>query len=328
MENFPELSFYGLPVAAIHGTHERRVRGLLNPMEALEKAGFLFYIHGNGIILEKGNEKVCIQGFGGVPDQFAETVMKEFDFRPAEGCFNIFVLHQSLSGFVKAPLTVPLESLPPGFDLYICGHVHEPKKSHTPSGRPLLIAGSTIQTQLTKESGKKRGIWHLETGTGALEFEELENQRPVYYMEFKSPDIHEITERMDSVISGNHGKKPVVRIKVDKLPRGLRKELESAYGEKVMLSFKSDWAPAEFSPAGLEERKLSVQELGMKFLRKNMKDAGLEPRKFESVFELLENRNTDAALDLLMGGNKKEIYVSENGNHKGDSEADSQDSQA
>lgn len=306
LKKLPKLTLSGLPVIAIHGTHERRTKDRINPIDALERAGFLIYIHGNGVILEKDGERVCIQGFGGVPEQFAETVIKEFDFRPVQGCYNIFMLHQSLSGFVNSPHTLSLDSLPGGFDLYISGHIHEAKKTRIPSENPLLIAGSTIQTQLTKDAPKRRGIWHLDTKTGELEFQELENQRPIHLLEFSAPERDQVERGIEEVLSKPFKKKPLIRLNIKKPSLDLKKDIKSRYSEKAIISFKTENELEEFRAEGLEEHKLSVRELGRSLLRKNLKQANLDVRTFQSVFEHLEEKNPDAALDLLMKRDNKE----------------------
>ena len=68
-DEFPLIK-QGIPVIGIAGNHERRVKGLLNPVEALEKAGFLIYLHCNAIVLEKAGEKIAVHGMSSVPDQF------------------------------------------------------------------------------------------------------------------------------------------------------------------------------------------------------------------------------------------------------------------
>ena len=61
MEHIEHRNFKGIPVVAIHGTHERRTRGLVNPIEAMERAGFLIHLDQNGVILKKNDgEKIYI----------------------------------------------------------------------------------------------------------------------------------------------------------------------------------------------------------------------------------------------------------------------------
>jgi len=236
LSGYSPLNLTGVPIIAIHGTHERRAKGLMNPVEGLEKAGFVIYLHCNGIVLEKKKERVAVQGLSGVPDQYAESVLSEWDPQPIQGAFNIFMLHQSVAPFLYADRTMELESLPKGFDLYVAGHMHEPQTSEHAKA-PLLIPGSTIQTQLNKESVQTRGFWILDTQTRELEFRELGSQRKVYYRAFENPSPGEIETEIERILEEAHEKKPVIRIRLT------GKEIElSAVQEKfqdqAILSFK------------------------------------------------------------------------------------------
>ena len=42
-KEIPRSALYGIPVVAIHGNHDRRGKGLTNPVELLEKAGLLIH---------------------------------------------------------------------------------------------------------------------------------------------------------------------------------------------------------------------------------------------------------------------------------------------
>ena len=277
----------GVPIVAIHGTHERRTRGLVNPLQTLEKAGFLVYLHCNGVVLEKDGERVCIQGMSGVPENYAESVLKEWGPSPKEGCFNIFMLHQSVLGYVNSPEVLDPKKLPKGFGLYICGHMHEDKVSQV-HGSPFLIPGSLIQTQLTKESPSRRGFYSLDIQGGKLsklEKVELEGQRPVHYIEV-GPERKLIEEGVKTLIPGVHKKKPLIRVRVKgDMDSAILKEIEAAFSDKAIISFRKDQSE-EAAPAarGLEEQRLSVQELGMKLLKENLEKAGLDPKMYCPVF--------------------------------------------
>lgn len=302
MENVPHLTKTGLPVVSIHGTHERRTKGLVNPLQALEKAGFMVHLHCNGVVLEKGGDKVCIQGLSGVPDQYAETVLKEWGPSPREGCFNIFMLHQSIAGHVNSPNVLEPASLPNGFDLYICGHMHEDKVAEV-RGRPFLIPGSLIQTQLTKESPIRRGFYSIIIEGGMLKGMkkvELEGQRPVYYRELEA-DREAVEKEVAGILSQPHPKKPVIRLKMKgDMESGTMRELEARFSDKAILSFRKESSAADAPAAvGLEEQKLSVQELGRKLLQENLVRSGLDPRTYESVFEALLDNRAQEALELL-----------------------------
>jgi len=303
MNSLSPLNLSGIPVIAIHGTHERRVKGFLNPVQVLEKAGLLLYIHCNGIVLEKGAEKVCVQGFGGVPDQYADSLVREWGPKPVPGCRNIFMFHQTLSGFIPAPQTMSREVLPDGFDLFVCGHFHEPGRTDI-NGTPLLIPGSLVRTQL-KDPGKL-GFWLLDTSNIKMDFQELVNQRVFYSLEFTSPEKETVREEIEKILSRPHDRKPIIRIRLQgKITRDFTKELQSAFGERTVLVFKKELGEEKLASRGLEEQRLSVQELGRKLLRQNLVQAGLNPKTFETVFELLEEKKPDAALELLRERHKK-----------------------
>jgi DNA repair exonuclease SbcCD nuclease subunit len=294
MEGLTPLHQQGIPVVAIHGTHERRVKGLINPVQALEKAGFLIYLHCNGVVLEKSEEKVCIQGMSGVPDQLSEAVLQRWNPKPARGCFNVLMLHQSVSPFIYAEHLLPLEKLPKGFDLYVLGHVHESRKSGH-SGSPLLIPGSLVTTQLTREAVSPRGFWIFDTRSGDAAFIPLENQRRVYYLEHEGPQ-EELEAGLEKLLEHPHKRKPLIRIKgrVPDLPG-----LSSRFGERAILSVRQPESDEQPRAVGIREHMLSVQELGKKLLRQNLGKAGLEEELFEGVFDLLVHGKPDEALRLL-----------------------------
>jgi len=303
-EDIPLIKSEGIPVIAIHGTHERRVKGLLNPVEALERAGFLVYLHCNGVVLEKGSgdrkERVCIQGMSGVPDQFSAGILEQWNSRPLEGCFNIFMLHQSMSPFMYAPHLLPVENLPGRFDLYICGHMHDPKKSVYKES-PFIIPGSPITTQITKESVNPRGFWTFDTESRKAEFRTIENQRKVYYMVFDTGDVgkEDIDRELRTILEADHKKKPLIRIKLTGNKDIPLDEIKSRFGDKAIISFRKETEEEKIQARTPEEHKLSVQELGKKLLEENLREAKLDPKTFEHVFELLQENKMDEVMELL-----------------------------
>jgi DNA repair exonuclease SbcCD nuclease subunit len=297
----PLIRSEGIPVVAIHGTHERRVKGLLNPVEALERAGFIIYLHCNGIVLEKGGERVCIQGMSGVPDQFAPGVLEQWDPKPQEGCSNIFMIHQSISPFMYAPHLLPVEKLPPGFDLYVCGHMHDP--AMTAHGRgTLLIPVSPVTTQMTRESVRHGGLWTFDTTSGEADFLELESCRKAYYVEMDAGKATRegIEKEIRKLLEVPHNKKPLIRIKLsgngESLPTD---EIKTRFEDVAMVSFRKEAKEEEVAVKNIEEHRLSVQELGKKLLDGNLREYGLDARTFEQVFELLHENRIDRALELL-----------------------------
>ncbi|UCD07705.1 MAG: DNA repair exonuclease [Candidatus Aenigmatarchaeota archaeon] len=301
VEDIPLIKSEGIPVIAIHGTHERRVRGLMNPVEALERAGFLIYLHCNGVVLEKNGEKICIQGMSGVPDQFSAGVLDQWNPKPVENCFNIFMFHQSLSPFMYAPHLLPVEKLPRDFDLYICGHMHEPKKSVYRES-PFIIPGSLVTTQITKESMKPMGFWSFETESRKSEFRVIENQRKVYYVVMDTGNLErdDIENEIGKILETGHKKKPIVRIKLKGKEKNLPlDEIKSRFVDKAIVSFRKETEEEKIQAKTLEEHRLSVQELWKKLLYENLRELKLNPKTFEHVFELLLENKIDEVMDLL-----------------------------
>jgi hypothetical protein len=66
-----------------------------------------------------------------------------------------------------------------------------------------------------------------------------------------------------------------------------------------MLSFRKDFEEEALPAQTLEEHTLTVQELGRKLLRENLHSAGLNPERFESIFELLLEKKAEQAQELL-----------------------------
>jgi DNA repair exonuclease SbcCD nuclease subunit len=297
-EGLNPMHHQGIPVVMIHGTHERRVKGLLNPIQALEKAGFAIHLHCNGIIIGKDGEKVCIQGMSGVPDQFSESVLSNWKPEPVKGCYNVFMIHQSLSPFMYSPHAMPVEKLPKGFDLYVSGHVHESQEAEY-SGKPFIIPGSMARTQMNRDSEKPLGFFIIDT-KGGIEFNELEDQRRFYFIEMKEEGLGEIEERLEEISERGHGLKPLVRVRVKGERRSLPvRELEEKFSGKMILSFRTSFEEREIKRVGIEEHRLSVNELGRKILGENLKSGGLDADLFERIFELLLHRKPDSALDVL-----------------------------
>ena len=293
---------YGIPVISIYGNHERRSKGLLNPVEALERAGFLVQIHCNGVVLEKDGTKIAVQGMGGVPDQFAERILKEWSPKPIEGAYNILMLHQSISGFVYAEHLLPQETIPKGFDLYINGHIHEPKES-VYDEKPFIHPGGLVVTQITSQTQPIR-VYKIDiqrdsqdSFSAQINFEELKNQRKTYYLKFENSSVQEIEKKLQEIFSFEHKKKPLVKIKLkEKIPV---EELKIKYGDKGLLYFGFENGEEKIEGINIQDQELSVQELGKKLLRENLEKLGLDVQKYENVFDLLINKKQDKVVEMF-----------------------------
>lgn len=284
----------GTPVIMIHGNHERRVKGLVNPVHALSKGGFVIHLHASHVELVKGEERVAVHGLSAVPEQYLAAALEEWSPQPVTGAFNILMIHQNLEGFVRAPGAFPKERLPEGFDLYICGDIHESHQSQV-HGSPLLLPGSTVATQVTKDAQTPRRYWIIDTAAGNMDPHPFEHQRVIHYKEFSSQE--EATSFLETV-SPSGELTPLVKIK-GSFPS---EELKARFKDQVLLRVQEEVAKG-VSP---EMQAVSVQESGKKILAEQLEKEGLDPQVFEQVFELLLEGKRDEVITQLRqqkGGN-------------------------
>jgi DNA repair exonuclease SbcCD nuclease subunit len=181
----------GTPIISLHGNHEWRSKGQTNVLEALEAAGVLIYLNLENIVFETPDGKVAIHGMSYVPERYSREVLKQWNPVPVEGARNILLLHQSLGSFVfenREQARIQLGDLPPGFDLYVCGHVHCRGETRV-GGSPVLFPGSTERTQLL-EAEKVKGFYLVDLADGLnYEFVELETPRDFFFEEL---EVHEV----------------------------------------------------------------------------------------------------------------------------------------
>lgn len=322
LEEISQKTLQGIPIIALHGTHERLTKGQQNAIQALEQAGFVIHLHLNGLVFEKNGVKVAIQGMSGVPERYAKQILDKWDPKPINGCYNILLLHQSIEPFIYSPLeppTISTSNLPKGFDLIVNGHIHTPQMEKI-NGTTLLLAGSTVITQLKKEEAETpKGLFELQLPENKIYFIELENSRNFFYEEIvveENKSIQEqLKERVDKILSQNLTKEPIIRFKlISKKPilidRELKK-LENDYEGKAILRFSKQVdsedvaAKIEFLKKMRGGERVSVEEMGITLLQKNLEILKFS-KKIDSdyLFRLLADGQVDKAFDILTGQQK------------------------
>lgn len=239
----------GVPVVAIHGTHERRPRSYTNPIELMSRTGHLHHIDNDKVVFEKDGEKVAVHGMSGVPERYAPKVLEKFDPQPVENAFNILVVHQSIEGFVYTDEDhnyLKLEDFPEGFDLIVNGHIHWYNLERFQKGeeKPLVLPGSTVTTQMRKiEAEKSKGFLRLNTEQNTLDFCPLDTPRQVEYVELKVdgeewPEIRKKAfEKLDSI----EGDKPLVNLKItgETESRINIREIKQRFNNRMFLNVNS-----------------------------------------------------------------------------------------
>ena len=324
-KHLPEISrrtLSNIPVLALHGTHDRKPKDQTNVIEALEQTGFLIYLHCNGLVFKKDGQKVAIQGMSGVPERYAKEIMDKWNPKPIEGCYNILMLHQSIEPYLYSPLDPPslnTSNLPNGFDLIIDGHIHTRDLTDI-NGTKLLLAGSTIVTQLKKEEAETtKGFYQVDVGKETkINFIPLENNRKFFYKELELKSDATIRDQIESVLtetlSQEFKKNPIIKIKIIGKDTGVvdkeLREIEKKYYDKVIIYFSKELESEEITKKiellrDLRQRKLSVEETGLKILKDNLDELKFQSSfDHESLFKLLSEGETEKAFDIITGEQK------------------------
>ena len=299
-------------IVTIYGTHERRNSESINPVQLLEKAGFLTYLHAESSLIEIGTERIGIHGLSGVPDQFAVEAMEKWNPKPFPQVPNVLMIHQTFKELIPdvKENVMSYANLPPGFNLFLLGHIHwNVEDKHPFTETPIIVPGSTIRTQLRKiEAERAKGFYIIESNDNKIniKFKELENVRKFYYRDFDvsntkpSEVITSVQEKISAILK-THTKKmnPIIRFKLKGalaegfLPTDLNFiSLSRKFSEKALLYF--DKSKVQSSQLGerakllydLKQKKVSIEEIGMKLLLENMKVT--TPKQAKDVQEMFE----------------------------------------
>jgi DNA repair exonuclease SbcCD nuclease subunit len=302
-----------VPVVAIHGTHERRTKELVNPVELLEKAGFLVNAHAATVVFEKDGEKVALQGMGGVPEEYAKNALEALSPKPIEGAFNIFLFHQSMKEFIPGEGLMSEEELPKGFDLYLCGHMHSKTLQKLDNGAFLIIPGSTVITQMRKEEMEGKGFFIFDTRSKEATFNKIQS-RPFFYeeLEFKQAGLEEVLAKarksIQKLLENKTDTKPVIKLKLSgTVAKGLNpsnldmgsliKEFESRAILEVDKNLESETLKDKIEKLrNLRESKLSVKEMGIEILKGKLKQYGFKSdADIEILYALLTEEGKGGA---------------------------------
>ncbi len=305
------LALRGIPIVAIHGTHEKRSKHLINPIQSLEHAGLLIHLHCATAVFEIEGRKIAVHGMSGVPDRYAKDVFEQWNPQPVSGAINILMIHQSIEPYIYSPLEPPsmkIDDLPKGFDLYLLGHMHWHESRILNDGQ-LLVCGSTVPTSLHKIEAEQEKCIHKFDGKIITSIP-LENQRKIFWKDFDfEPNIKESIETFVASISP-FKPKPIINIKVkglikkDQLLPSFSK-IEEKFMDKAIVNINKDLEFEGFQEQlemlnALKEQKLSPEEHGLKILQENLKQANCGI-KIEEIFEYLVQGDVDLMFNILTG---------------------------
>ncbi len=316
------------PVIAIPGTHERRAQRMENPVNLLALAGMLIDVSDGLAVIEKGKEKVAVYGIGGVSEEHFAEAIRRLDPKPLEGCFNVFMFHQSTHELLPFDSgCASFEDLPRGFDLYVDGHIHN-RMEMTVHGKPFLIPGSTVLTQLKDAEQEEKGFYLYDTATNKYSFKKIKS-RKLSIIKIsaagKSPDelSRTVRERIEAAVKATGGK-PIVKVEISGAMKSGFRSIDLDLGG-IAKSFR-DAATVEITKSKLEGvaengeidalrkgslENMSVKDYGLGIfvekLRQNGYGLDLGPSE---MFELLSSeankeKSVKKALEVLFPENAK-----------------------
>ena len=288
---FAGIAKRGKPVIAIHGNHERRMKGFSNPLEILAKAGLITYLHGDAISI--GN--ATILGVGSVPNEHAEAIIKEAVRRNASALkgYKILVIHQDIVGLSPAKEGVSLSFLEElGFDLIINGHIHKRMIRDKPK---LIIPGSTVVAALDEaELKEKRGFVVYDTVEEKAEFVEIP-QRSIVYKEllFSNASYEEVAKAVEDEIRAKGDALLALRLK-GTLKEGLIPSL-------LPLPKREDvYILNKLTSQSFEGKAFEGEDIikwGEEELRKRLKDK--LSFDFDRLFSILQE-DVDKAMEMIL----------------------------
>lgn len=306
-----------LPIIAIPGTHERRAQNAGNSVELLGLAGLLIDASDATVEIEKDGEKIAVFALGGLAEEKVRESLAALNPTPVQGAFNIFMFHQSIYEILPFSTDfIKYDELPKGYDLYVDGHIHG-KIEHTVFGKPFLIPGSTVLTQLKEGEVGQKGFFVFDTKTSKYEFIPI-GSRDFYVekIEVDNKDPREIeTEiisKIDSVIAKSQDK-PVIRVV-------LNGELKSGF-KNIDLDFIditkrfSEKAIVEISKGNVEDKESEAQIDSVRkgaFENMSIRDYGLSIfLEYLKKSEYNLKKNPTEMFDILSSGEKKEKVISD-----------------
>ena len=298
----------GIPIVAIHGTHERRSRYLINPIQALEHAGLLVHLHCATAVFDVDGRKIAVHGMSGVPDRYANECFKQWNPKPFPDAVNILMLHNSVTPYIYSPLEPPsmeIENLPRGFDLYVLGHMHWHEIRPLKDGK-LLLTGSTIPTAIRKtESEQQKCIFKFNDDIQKIP---LDFQRKIFWQEYDfNSNTKDAVRNFIETLSTSEPK-PIVNIKIKGVKNSLSSnfnEIEEKFSKKAIININKE-SEVEDLREQLEmlkimrSEKLSPEEHGLRILQEKLKETNCGI-KIDEIFEYLIEGDIDLIFNILTG---------------------------
>lgn len=218
---------------------------------------------------------------------------------------KIVVIHQGLVEFHKWAGELTANDLPPHFDYYAMGHLHDHfEKRFEHLGGPVCYPGSIDPTPGEGIKEFKKGFFVVDmSGEEAKqEWIQIKSSRQQYSFDAEYGDIK---ARMDAILkeieSKHLPKKPVVSIKVKGTDIDNAK-VTSALSKLLSLCLHYTWEIVEEGRSQetlYSERPSDIHEEMLKLANKALGNEDLASFTLRELLPLLEGGNKDEALELV-----------------------------
>ena len=315
-------SYTSIPIIAIPGTHERRAEGVEDPVDLLGLAGLLVDATNASVVVEKDGEKIAVRGLGGIADdRFREIVARE-NPKPVEGMFNVLFFHQSIYELLPFDKNfIRTDELPKGFDLYVNGHIHG-KVEAKAHGKPFLISGSTVLTQLKAGEQEPKGFFIYDTVAGGYTFNRIRSRRFVFLkLKIDGREPAQIEGEIERLVRENcSDDKPILRIEISgKLKAGYKnlqietQEIVRRFSDNAIVEIGRDGIEVAGTGQGLGGDGIalsdgaSIKDYGLGVFAERLRENGYSlDRNPGELFDILslegsKEKVIKRAMDLLLG---------------------------
>jgi len=246
----------GIPILAIHGNHDRRIKGEVNPTQLMDIMGHLIYLQNDGVLIDDTG----FFGVGSVPESYSKKIFTSLSAKPF-GERSFFIFHQDILPHIPMA-KLKWSDLPCDFTYYINGHIHAPRLE-----RNCLVVGSTVVTQMKPDETKKF-VWVWDDGFFRHEIP----SRPLHYVQVdaagRAPSV--VLTEIDDVLSKIPEKSelPMVRIRVvGKLAKGYKpSDLIFQNDTDMIVNFDKKLEGGTLSEIDLKE--IDLDNLAITMLKK------------------------------------------------------------
>ncbi len=252
----------GIRIYSVYGSHDFNIAraSLIDVLESAEVfKKVVNYLEGeNRLTLEEDRSGVSIAGLSGRKNRADVSYFESIDFSlPEKDDESIFVFHTPIAELKPAEIheerSVPVSSLPEGFDYYAGGHIH---KKIVDDERSIYYPGPTFGANYTDLERDERGFF-------------IVDDWEIEYVAFEEPKI--VLKRIDAE-----------GLNVEELEERLEalyeREIE---GDILLLKVKGTLAQGEPSNIDFNEVKRRLKDQGFETVYLNRRE--LEGKELERV---------------------------------------------